>query len=556
MKGNGEIKSIVTALSLSNLCFLAAWRQLLYPAHKGYLLQEVPEWMDYVALMLDVLLLAALFWIVFTILHNQRQKRLAIALQWMFLSVTLIALNFIRIQAFGHVSARGLIAVVGKFTFIATLSVTLCLIVFVLIRWLRQVVHIAQVIILIFAPFTLLTFSKAASALMQAPPVTADARGKSDAVGAGKRRLPARILWIVFDELDYRASFISHPSSIKLPELDRLRSESLFATNAYPPAGYTLQSMPALITGKFVAAAREVNPNELMLTFEDSTEPVSWSNQPNIFSSTQELGGTTAAVGWYHPYCRVIGDTLTKCSWSEIGYEQISYSHNLLQGMLDYASTSALNIPLVRDWLPKLLQNEKRDSAAHMKFIEQGTLEKAKEVAGDASLSMILIHYPAPHPPCSYNRWRNDFSTAGDCDYFDNLVLVDRTLGELRRAMESAGVWDQTTVLVSSDHWWRINIWATEHPLTEEEATITGGKMDYRVPFILKLKDQNEPIIYNPEFNTIITHDLFIALLHGELSKANEVVTWLDKQPTRRILPIGTANSARGSSYSKVDESP
>jgi hypothetical protein len=135
-------------------------------------------------------------------------------------------------------------------------------------------------------------------------------------------------------------------------------------------------------------------------------------------------------------------------------------------------------------------------------------------------------------------------------------VLVDRTLGELRRAMESAGVWDQTTVLVSSDHWWRINIWATEHPLTEEEATITGGKMDYRVPFILKLKDQNEPIIYNPEFNTIITHDLFIALLHGELSKANEVVTWLDKQPTRRILPIGTANSARGSSYSKVDESP
>jgi hypothetical protein len=35
--------------------------------------------------------------------------------------------------------------------------------------------------------------------------------------------------------------------------------------------------------------------------------------------------------------------------------------------------------------------------------------------------------------------------------------------------MEAAGVWDDTIVLVSSDHWWRVDDWQKEHLRTDEE---------------------------------------------------------------------------------------
>lgn len=59
-----------------------------------------------------------------------------------------------------------------------------------------------------------------------------------------------RIVWLVFDEADQRLAFGERAATLKLPEFDRLRSQSLFATIAYPPANQTLSSMPALINGK------------------------------------------------------------------------------------------------------------------------------------------------------------------------------------------------------------------------------------------------------------------------------------------------------------------
>jgi hypothetical protein len=81
--------------------------------------------------------------------------------------------------------------------------------------------------------------------------------------------------------------------------------------------------------------------------------------------------------------------------------------------------------------------------------------------------------------------------------------------------MESAGNWDSTTVLLSSDHPYR-------------EAKSLDGKSDLRVPFLLKLAGQSEGLSYSAEFNTILTHDLLLAILKGELSTA-EVVPWLDQ---------------------------
>ena len=56
---------------------------------------------------------------------------------------------------------------------------------------------------------------------------------------APQHSLP-RVVWIVFDELDYRLSFPDRPSNLAMPHFDQLRAESIFAANAIPPANNTL----------------------------------------------------------------------------------------------------------------------------------------------------------------------------------------------------------------------------------------------------------------------------------------------------------------------------
>ncbi len=95
--------------------------------------------------------------------------------------------------------------------------------------------------------------------------------------------------------------------------------------------------------------------------------------------------------------------------------------------------------------------------------------------------------------------------------------MVDRTVGPLRRAMEASGRWDQTTILLTADHSWR---WSAN----------LDGKSDPRVPLILKLARHNEPLYYARPFETLLLHDLLLALLRGELTDPNSVARWLDQR--------------------------
>ena len=84
------------------------------------------------------------------------------------------------------------------------------------------------------------------------------------------------------------------------------------------------------------------------------------------------------------------------------------------------------------------------------------------------------------------------------------MQLADRTLGQLRAEMVKAGVWDKTSVIVSSDHWWRAS-------------RQYDGKIDKRVPFIVKLASTHRNCVYGTRFNTVLTADLILAILHGDV---------------------------------------
>jgi len=314
--------------------------------------------------------------------------------------------------------------------------------------------------------------------------------------------------------MDQRILFDARPAGSTLPEFDRFRSQAIYAANAYPPAGETLMSMPALITGRIVTRALPFRPDELMLTLDGSQAATGWSTQPNMFSAARESGFRTALIGWYHPYGRVIGTALDYCYWEP----SISEANPVLDrlsipaAMSLWARDVLFRIPLMFRLLKRHYMNGLREQhvVAHQRILGQ-----ALAVVKKQDIDLTLLHFPIPHHPFIHPT-RNALTPTPDNDYFGNLQLADDILGQLRREMEAAGSWNTTAVLVTSDHWWR-------------ESAPVNGKRDHRVPFMLKMAGQAAGMTYPQALNTLLTHDLVRAYLSGALSTPEELVHWMDQ---------------------------
>jgi arylsulfatase A-like enzyme len=163
-------------------------------------------------------------------------------------------------------------------------------------------------------------------------------------------------------------------------------------------------------------------------------------------------------------------------------------------------------------------------SAAQQTSTHHAILREAETLANDTRFGFTLVHLPIPHAPHAYDRKTGEFTLGNSpiAGYVDSLALLDRTIGEIRRGMENAGTWDSTTVLFTSDHPYR-------------EAKQLNGKSDPRIPYILKLASQNEGVEYTPQFNTVLTADLLIAVLRGEIVDAPSAAAWLDRNRERSL---------------------
>jgi hypothetical protein len=61
------------------------------------------------------------------------------------------------------------------------------------------------------------------------------------------------------------------------------------------------------------------------------------------------------------------------------------------------------------------------------------------------------------------------------------------------------------------------------------------GKSDPRIPYVLKLASQKEGVEYGPQFNTVLTGDLLIDVLRGEVTDPPSAAAWLDRNRARSL---------------------
>jgi hypothetical protein len=488
-----KIKEALVALSLSNLCFLNAWFHLLATPKQAY--HHRPVTLSALAAMgCNLIGLALVIWLIMRALHRTGNRVIHFICHVCFLLLLLPAIDVCRVYVLrlDYDSTWGLLK--NPAIIIALLAgVTLVL------RFHRQVVRAAALGLGIFSPLAIFTLARIGLfALGLAGPAQPPADPALPALNALRAGQP-HVLWIIFDEMDQRLAFEQRPAGLKLPEFDRLRSGSTYATNAFPPGYNTLTSIPALISGRQVADARPNSAANLTLTLADSGEQTNWSQLPSVFTAARALGANTALVGWYHAYPRMLAPGLNYCAWHPeweparaptffaAALRQIDCLGADLHGLYDYEDSCRL------------------------------ALAESRSVTRDVRYGLVFLHLPLPHLPGIYEPKTGHFAIFNQSlaqGYFNNLCLADVALGQFRRILEHAGRWEKTWVIVSADHSWR----ASER---------YDSQRDLRVPFLVKAAGPAKGTVLTNQFNTLLTHDFILSILRRDVTNQSSALAWL-----------------------------
>jgi hypothetical protein len=474
------VRGYLIALSFANLCYLPTWKRLLglrQAAEFG--MKNLPNRGEYAAAVCGVLLFAAVLAGLDAIFR--RAPGLLQGLQ-LPLAFALIAMS---VQPWWH---RLSIAVIGL-VFLAVMAL--------LARYHQPIRRSAAPVLLALLPFCAVTFG---ASLYQAATRT----GFSDPPHATRldHAQGPRVLWIIFDEWDQRLTFDARPAGLALPAIDRLRGESLFATNALPPAEATILSMPSLIAGRMVRNATPIDAQTMIMEYTDGTRQ-RFGDEPNLFSEVRRAGMNAAVYGWDLPYCRAFAEFLSDCWWQEMDATWNSGGATFASALLTQPRAlfeTSLFSPF----------GQSLTVLKHRRTYEE-LLQRSKQVAIDSSVQLALVHFDIPHPPYFYDRASGQMTRANSLSgYPDALALVDRTIAELRAHMEQNSV-----ILLSSDHFYRAS-------------PLVNGVRDRRVPFLIHFPGQSTGLSYARPFNTVLTHDLILALLHSEITSASATENWLN----------------------------
>ena len=411
-----------------------------------------------------------------------------------------------------------------------------------------RILHVARSVVLLagwLIPVMLIDFlwshPKAPSSEFQArgglPPLPARST-------AG-RTPGSRVVWLLFDEFDQHLAFDERPVGLQLPELDRLRSESLVANRVMQSANATVISVPSLLSGQVFEITQPMDAGNLLVQPAGLETFWNWRDQPNVFQEARQMGANTSLIGWQLPYCRLIGDSLVHCFEQPGGHpanallREIQASEESVWaniGFLFYMQVQNL-MDLFRP-LDEAVSPDIRDTFVQRRQLRQflAIRDRTYREIADPQMDFIFAHFPTPHMFAIYDRHRADFALSPNTNYLDNLALVDRTVGEIRRTLEKAGLWDSTTLMITSDHAVRPAMWHNRYNWNAAFERLIGPGASRTVPFILKLARQHEGAVYEPSVSNVTATQLSLAALRGEVATPRQAATWLFHQGSQPLV--------------------
>jgi hypothetical protein len=455
---------------------------------------------DILALMTNVVLLGTCFACVATLL-----RRFGVAGRRILVSGFVLAL-VAQLNQLGPELNPGVLSLVdpwraGRYVDVLAPLALFALLIAACVRWPTRALRIASGFVLVLAPFVAVTFVRAVHVLLRVNPSQSLAADAPAITSEADSTRGPRVVLIAFDALGRRLAIDERPDSIQMPELDRLRSESLDASHATQIGPVTMLSVPGMLSGFDVASAEPVSESELELTLEDG-RTVEWSESETLLDEAQALGGIGVISGWYHPYCRLFDQADACATYPARSVGSRARETGFLRAMVEQ-QMALLPFVSIRLRQVEIVEQQREDV---VEAVEHG------------GAGFVFLHVIAPHTPWIWDSATDDYTLTefSPDGIFGNIELADRMLGEIRHAMETDGQWEHSAVIVTADH------------VEKYRPDWMDSSDDIRVPFIVKLPGGGEGVVYDRPIDALVVHELASALLRGELATYEELSQWLD----------------------------
>lgn len=335
-----------------------------------------------------------------------------------------------------------------------------------------------------------------------------------------------RIVWILFDELSYDQTFDHQATGMKLPNFGRLRTESVSFSDLRPTGFYTERIIPSLFLGRHIEQIRSTVAGDLWYKEKDQGSWLAYDPNATLFALAKRNGWSTGVDGWFNPYCHILTATLNTCSWEpnlDLPIES--------RGGSEVNSVLANAAVLPNIWLAKLTN---RSAATQGAMPEDAHIQEYRNVMTrthalieNNQIHFIFLHIPVPHPPGIYDRQRHMLRPGGT--YLDNLVLADDTLGTLLQEINATPSANRTTVIVSSDHSWRIPLWRPTPGWSAEEERASGGRFDDRPVLLIHFQGQKSGNNVSAPLPELLEHDIIAAMLRGQINNPEALTAFLSQ---------------------------
>ncbi len=315
-----------------------------------------------------------------------------------------------------------------------------------------------------------------------------------------------RIVWLLFDELSYNQVFEHRFPGLSMPVFDKLKSESVLFTDLQPVGDTTERVVPSFFLGQVVNRLRSDLDGRPSVKLAGQRGWQSFDAHATVFADAQRLGWTTGVVGWHNPYCRILAGTLNYCFWTmgDGQWNGTAPSYSALRNAL------APVMEVVEGWQQSSDHPQEKKHAADLAAL----VPQAEALIRDQSIGFVFIHLSVPHPPGIYDRRSPHPGATGT--YIDNLALADRTLGKLMETLNATPAAAKTTLIVCSDHSWRIALWRPTGQWSREEEIASQGRFDPRPVLMIHQPGQRAEQDVNQPFDEIRIHDIIEHLLRGQ----------------------------------------
>lgn len=328
-----------------------------------------------------------------------------------------------------------------------------------------------------------------------------------------------RIVWILFDELSRDQTFDRRYPGLVLPAFDRFASESVTFSDVQPGGYLTERIIPGLMDGYTITDERTDLDGRLYVKTNENPAWHLYDARNTLLAEARQAGWPTGLAGWYLPYCRIYTSELDECYRTMT--EPISGGYSR-QHSTAWNALAPIRKPLL------LIAGRPVPSTTpaelHARDFE-AILSHGEAMIADERIGFVFLHLPVPHPTGFYNRRTGEMGYPGS--YVDNLALADRTLAELLGRIAQTRLADRTTVILSSDHSWRIPMWRSQAGWTREDEAALGNRgFDQRPVLMVRFPQQQAGVTVGTPFPLLREHQMVEEILDRRIATPQELRLW------------------------------